>query len=102
VEFYNSVIIKLVELFKKEASPTSKIGIVIKNSTQPDMPLALSYRYVEMLSAETLWELIFRVAQSNQNCDSYRQFLLEGKISALVQVLYIPRGGGKLPRGLLV
>ena len=95
LEYYNTVINQLVELFKKEADPMSKIGVVIRSSKQPDMPLALSYRYVHMLSAETLWQLIHRVAQSNAN------FLLEGKLHATVQVIDLPRGCGKLPRGTM-
>ena len=95
VEYYNKVIVQMVELFKSEAAPLSKIGIVIRNSQQPEMPLALSYRFVNMLSADTLWQLIFRVAQSNAN------FLLAGTLNATVQVVDVPRGLGKLQRGTM-
>lgn len=75
-------------MFKENTDENNKIGIVIRNSEQTSTPLALSFRLVSQLDCDSLWTLIYRAAQSNA------EFLLEGRLSATVHVVDIPRGRG--------
>lgn len=89
LEYYHKIIKQLVTLFKTTSQPRDKIGIVIANNDITTEPLALSYRYVHQLTPDVLWAVIFRATQSNQD------FLLQGKISARVQVVECPVGCGR-------
>ena len=87
MRYFERVIKDLVTLFKTKTQPDQKIGVVIRNSAQPNLPLALSFRYCHQLDAETLWTLIYRAAQSNADV------LLEGTLRATIHVVDLPRGG---------
>jgi hypothetical protein len=89
LEHYEKTIRKLVKLFKANSLDHNKIGIVLHKESNAGEPIALSYRNVDQLDAETLWTLIYRITQSNEN------FLMQGNIIAKVQVVDVPRGSGR-------
>lgn len=89
IEYYNHVVNDLVHMFTDSSEPYHKIGVVIRNSLQPERPIGLSYRYISQFCAEAFWEVILRVNQSNS------KFLLEGILTADVNIIELPRGKGR-------
>jgi hypothetical protein len=96
MEYYEETVSQLVDFFKKDVSPTDKIGVVIRSDTLTGEPLGLSYRNADNLGADTLWQLIYRVTQSNAD------FLMQGNIEVKVQVVTLPRGYGRNLRARFV
>jgi G:T-mismatch repair DNA endonuclease (very short patch repair protein) len=83
------VMTEMVSEFKGKAHPDDKIGIVLRNQMSGDKPIALSFRFVHQLAADTLFGLVSRVAQSNA------QFFLSGHLNATVHLVNMPRGRGR-------
>jgi hypothetical protein len=89
MQYYEETIAELVDFFMERVRPTDKIGIVLRSETLTGEPQGLSYRNADNLGADTLWQLIYRVSQSNKD------FLLQGNMEVKVQIVSLPRGYGK-------
>lgn len=80
----------LIEYVRLNKNDDDYIGLTFTDLANPDRPVYISFRRVDQLSAQVVYNCLSKVSQSNSN------FLSANNLRISIQHIVVPRGNGRV------